>query len=99
MKLSELAKKPQLIKVTISDQDIVEEFGEPLEFWTWDRQPMDVFLKLAAIDQTNTASVIDAVRGLVMDEAGKPVLDKEVTLPTKVLMRVITTVVENLGKL
>lgn len=99
MKLSELAKKPQLTKITISDEDIVAEFGEPLEFWTWDRQPMDLFLKLAAIDQTNTASVIDAVRGLILDEDGKPVLDKDVTLPTKVLMRVITEVVESLGKL
>lgn len=99
MKLSELAKKPQLTKIIISDEDIVAEFGEPLEFWTWDRQPMDLFLKLAAIDQTNTASVIDAVRGLILDEDGKPVLDKDVTLPTKVLMRVITEVVESLGKL
>lgn len=98
MKLSELAKRPQLIKLTIADDDIVAEFGEALEFWTWDRQPMDVFLKLAAIDQGNTASVIDAVRSLIMDESGKPILDKEAQLPTKVLMRVITTVVESLGK-
>ncbi len=98
MKLSELAKKPQLTKVTISDEDIVAEFGEALEFWTWDRQPMDTFLKLASVDQGNTASVIDAVRGLILDEAGKPILTGEVSLPTKVMMRVITAVVESLGK-
>jgi hypothetical protein len=55
MKLAELAKKPQLIKVTITDEDIVTEFGEALEFWTWDRQPMDTFLKLASVDQANTS--------------------------------------------
>lgn len=98
MKLSELAKKPKLIEITISDADIVEEFGEPLTFWTWDRQPMDVFLKLAAIDQSNTASVIDAVRDLVLNEDGSRVLSGEESLPTKVLMRVIVTVVESLGK-
>lgn len=98
MKLSELAKKPQLTKVVISDEDIVAEFGETIEFWTWDRQPMDTFLKLASLDQNNTASVIEAVRGLVLDEAGKPVMTGENTLPTKVLMRVITAVVESLGK-
>ena len=98
MKLSELAKKPQLTKVIISDEDIVAEFGETIEFWTWDRQPMDTFLKLASLDQNNTASVIEAVRGLVLDEAGKPVMTGENTLPTKVLMRVITAVVESLGK-
>lgn len=84
--------------LTISDEDIVAEFGEALEFWTWDRQPMDVFLKLAAIDQTNTSAVITAVRDLVLDEEGKPVLTSDVSLPTKVMMRVITAVVESLGK-
>ena len=98
MKLSELAKKPQLTKVTITDEDIVAEFGEALEFWTWDRQPMDTFLKLASVDQANTASVIAAVRDLILDEAGNPILTGEVSLPTKVMMRVITAVVESLGK-
>jgi len=98
MKLSELAKKPQLTKLTIADEDIIAEFGEAIEFWTWDRQPMDVFLKLASVDQANTASVIEAVRDLVLDEAGKPVLTGENSLPTKVMMRVITAVVNSLGK-
>jgi hypothetical protein len=98
MKLSEIAKKPRLIEVTINDADIVEEFGEALTFWTWDRQPMDVFLKLAAIDQSNTASVIEAVRELILNEDGTQVLTGEESLPTKVLMRVIVSVVESLGK-
>ena len=98
MKLSQIAKKPKLIEITIDDADIVEEFGEALTFWTWDRQPMDVFLKLAAIDQKNTASVIEAVRELILNEDGTPVLTGEDSLPTKVLMRVIVTVVESLGK-
>lgn len=98
MKLSELAKKPQLTKIVIDDEDTVKEYGEALEFWTWDRQPMDVFLKLAAIDQSNTASVIEAVRDLVLDENGQKIITKEVSLPTKILMRVIAVVVESLGK-
>ena len=98
MKLSEIAKKPRLIEVTINDEDIVAEFGEALTFWTWDRQPMDVFLKLAAIDQSNTASVIAAVRELILNEDGSQVLTGEESLPTKVLMRVIVCVVESLGK-
>jgi hypothetical protein len=98
MKLSQIAKKPKLIEITIDDADIVEEFGEALTFWTWDRQPMDVFLKLAAIDQSNTATVIEAVRELILNEDGSQVLTGDDSLPTKVLMRVIVTVVESLGK-
>lgn len=98
MKLADLAKKPRLIEVTIDDEETIQEFGEALTFWTWDRQPMDVFLKLAAIDQSNTSSIIETVRDLILNQDGTRVLTAEVSLPTKVLMKVITAVVDNLGK-
>lgn len=98
MKLSQIAKKPQLIKISIDDEDIVKEFGEPLEFWTWDRQPMDIFLKLSSVDTGNQSAIISSVRELVMDEQGKQILSGEEVLPTWILMRVMTKVVESLGK-
>lgn len=98
MKLSDLAKKPQLVQVTITDEELVKEFGEPIEFWTWDRQPMETFLKLASMDSSNYGNIVDAVRGLVLDEKGQPLLTGEVTLPSRVMMAVITQVVAGLGK-
>jgi hypothetical protein len=38
MKLSEITQKPQLIEVLLDDTEIVEEFGEELIFYTWDRR-------------------------------------------------------------
>lgn len=98
MKLSQLARKPQLQQIIIDDAETIERFGEPLEFYTWDRQPMDVFIKMAAVDSSNYASVIGTVRTLVLDEEGKEILTDDVMLPTSVLMRVISKVVEGLGK-
>lgn len=98
MKLSDIAKKPTLIEVTIDDADIVEQYGEGLTFWTWDRQPMDVFLKLASLDQKNTSSVISAVRELILDSEGQQILTDSITLPTQLMMRVISLVVDRLGK-
>ena len=98
MKLSEVAKKPQLVEVSISDERIVEEFGEALTFYTWDRQPMDVFMRLASVDNTNTNSVIEAVRDLILDESGDKILTGDVTLPTHVMLAVITRIVDDLGK-
>ena len=99
MKLSELKAKPQLVQVIIDDEDIVTEFGEKIEFYTWDRHPMDTFLKLAAVDGKDFASIFDAVRSLVLDDTGKPILTDGETLPTKIMMRVVQKVVENMGKL
>jgi hypothetical protein len=98
MKISQLAAKPQLIKMTLDDEATVAEFGEAVEFWTWDRQPMAVFMRLAAVESENAASVIEAVKALILDEEGKPVLVGDVTLPTRVMMQIITKIVESLGK-
>ena len=98
MKISQLAAKPQLIKMTLDDAETVADYGEAVEFWTWDRQPMDVFMRLAAVDVANSATVIEAVKSLILDEDGQPVLTGEMTLPTRVMMQIITRIVESLGK-
>lgn len=98
MKLSQLAAKPQLIKLTIDDADTVKEHGEAIDFWTWDRQPLDTFMKLANSDQANAGAMIDIVRTLILDENGKEVITKDVMLPSTVLIKVISKIVETLGK-
>jgi hypothetical protein len=98
MKLSQIAAKPQLISIVIDDEDTVKEFGEPIEFWTWDRQPMETFLKLASIDGDNQQIAVATVTDLILDETGKKILSNGLTIPTKVMMKVITKVVETLGK-
>jgi hypothetical protein len=74
MKLSELAGEPKLVEVSLDTEEIVAEYGEPLVFWTWDRQPMNVFVKLASVDENNLATVFDAVKDMILDEKGKHIL-------------------------
>ena len=98
MKLSQLTAKPQLILVSIDDEDTIKEFGESIEFYTWDRQPMDVFMKLASASGSDTGNVINIVRTLILDEKGKEILKDDAMLPTHVLMKAIAKVTELLGK-
>ena len=98
MKLSQLTAKPQLIEVTIDDEDTIKEFGESITFHTWDRQPMDVFMKLAAADHNNPSSMIEIVKTMILDEKGKEIMGKDTMLPTHVLMKAMTKVTELLGK-
>ena len=98
MKISQLASKPQLIKVTIDSEDILKEFGEAVEFWTWDRQPLDVFMKLAQSENGNQAQIIEIVKTLILDEKGNQVIQGENMVPPKVLVASISKVVEILGK-
>lgn len=98
MKLSQLAAKPQLIKIELGDEEIVKEFGEPIEFWTWDRQPLDTFMKIASASNNDPSSIIAIVKTLILDEAGKEIIRGDNMLPTSVLMKVIAKIVETLGK-
>ena len=98
MKLTQLTAKPQLIKIAIDDEDIVAEFGEPIEFYVLDRYPMKKFLKLATIKEDEYGEIVDLVEELVLDEKGKAILGGENLLPTKIMTRVVGKVVETLGK-
>lgn len=98
MKLSQLTAKPQLVKVELTDEATVKEYGESIEFYTWDRQPMDVFMRLANATQDNTNGVIDIVKTLILDEHGDQILTQDTMLPTNILMKAISKVTEMLGK-
>lgn len=98
MKLSQLTSKPQLIDIHIDDEETIKEFGEAIEFWTWDRQPMDVFMKLANATGTDSSNIINIVKTLILDEKGKEILKDDEMLPTHILMKAIAKVTELLGK-
>jgi hypothetical protein len=98
MKLSQLAAKPQLIEILMDDEATVREYGEALTFHTWDRQPMDVFVRLANTDQNNIGNMLDIVKNMILDDAGQPVLKDDAMLPTPVLMQAIGRITDLLGK-
>ena len=98
MKLSQICSEPQLIEIKLDDKEIVKEYGEAVVFYTYDRQPMEVFMRLANIEQKNTAELIGIVKTLILDEEGKPILNEKNMLPTKILMKAIAKVTEQLGK-
>jgi hypothetical protein len=98
MKIKELASKPKLVKLTLDEESIVKQFGEAVEVWTWDRQPLDTFMKIARADQSNYAEMVDVLRTLILDEDGKQVIQGEIMIPTSVLIASMTAITEMLGK-
>lgn len=98
LKLTQLASKPQLIKMTLDTAEIQEKYGDSLEFWIMDRQPIEQFIKMATLGADNYAEMIRMVNGLVLDETGEPALKDGEALPNDVMMLVIGAVVERLGK-
>lgn len=98
MKLSEICSEPQLVEITLDDKETVKQFGEALSFYTWDRQPMEVFMRLANVESGNTKDLIEIVKTLILDDNGQQILSNNNMLPTGVLMKAIAKVTEQLGK-
>lgn len=97
MDLRQAATKPKLEKITLNSEYVIDEYGEPLEFWMWDRQKMPTYIQLSAIEKTDMAGMLDAVKGLVLDGKGNRMLDDDQELPPQVMVDMINAVVDQLG--
>lgn len=98
MKLSKLAAKPTLTLVVLDDEKIVETYGEPIEFYVYDRQDMTTFMKLASLEgEQDFGAIASVVEDLVLDEDGNKVLGNGNMLPVDVMLKVIETTVRQLG--
>ncbi len=98
MNIKNLATKPQLVQITLDDADIVEKYGEPLDFWVWDKQPLDKFIKFASAGETDFGQILTLCSDLILDSEGNPVLTDGAVLPNQVLVKCVNKVVEQLGK-
>ena len=98
MKLSDISSKPKLIELSLNDEETLAQYGEALTFHTWDRQPMNVFLRLANLNQSDTVQLVEIVKTLILNDQGQQILSDENMLPTNVLMKAIAKVTEQLGK-
>jgi len=98
MKLSDLAAKPQLMELTITEPNLVEKYGEELKFHVLDRQPLDIFAKMSSMDEGNPMEFVGTLSQLILNEEGEPVMSEENILPIDVLTEALKLIGENLGK-
>ena len=100
MKLTEVASKPKLIKITLDEPEIIDEYNEEIEFWTWDRQPLEKYLGLIGQDASmeNMPALIEFAKDLILDENGSHILKDGEVLPTYVMTLAVNKVVSQMGK-
>ena len=97
MKLSELSKTPELIKVTLDKEEIVEKYGDTLEFHILDRQPLDIFTKLANAEK-DMSGLTEIMQDMILDEKGNKICQDDKVLPLDVLTECVTQISTRLGK-
>jgi hypothetical protein len=99
MDISTLAKKPQLVKLEISDSDIVKEFGEPISFWIMDHIDVATYFNFYKFQQTQDSELLmDVLRKLVLKEDGSPSIAEDQVLPVSLTLSVLVEINAFLGK-
>ena len=98
MNLKDLAQKPTLVELKVTEPAIVEKYGDELSFWVYDRQPIDVFAKLATMQEANPLEFTDMLAQLILDAEGKPVMADGKVLPIDVLTEAVKLIGDTLGK-
>jgi len=98
MKLADLAQKPQLTKLTINKTELVEKYGDELEFYMYDRQPLDVFSKMANASTDDLDTYFSLLTQIILKEDGTPVMSDEHVLPVDVMTEAMKIIGDNLGK-
>lgn len=100
MKLEALASEPQLVKIILDDEDIQERYGDALEFWVWDRQPLEKFVQFAGkkFNAEDIPELEKFASDMILNEEGEKIMKDKKLLPTSVMARCITKVMETLGK-
>ena len=85
-----------IIKLIIDDEETIAQYNEPIEFYTWDRQPLDVFLKLSNTVGSNES--VEILKSLILDRDGNPVITEGQSLPVLISVKAMAKVMELLGK-
>lgn len=85
--------------MTLDSEAVIENYGEAIDYYIYDRQDMDTFMRLAQINENNTADIIKIVTDMVRDEDGNLILQEDQTLPLDITMQVVEQVVNKLGNL
>jgi hypothetical protein len=97
MKISALASTPQLIPISIDDKEIVDKYGESIDFYIHDRQDVDTYMKLATIESQDFGEIARVMSSLVLEDDGSRALNDDQRLPMDITVKMVEKVIEKLG--
>jgi hypothetical protein len=98
--ISEFAKTPELIEITLDNEDIVKEYGDPITFYMKDYVDINTYFDFfRAQGDGNNNELTKILVKLILNKEGKPALGDGQALPVDLAVAALSKINENLGKL
>ena len=99
MDIAQLARKPQLLEITIDDEGIVEEYGDTIKFWMYDFVDINTYFDFFKAQTTEGQSQMnEMLRSIIKKSDGTAVLAEGESLPVDIAVAALTRINETLGK-
>jgi hypothetical protein len=99
MDISQLARKPQLIKLELTDADFIETYGEPITFYIRDHIDLSTYFDFYKVQQTKEDDLLQQIfRKLILKEDGTPSIPEDSVLPVNISLAILLKINEHLGK-
>jgi hypothetical protein len=99
MNIKQFASKPELVEIVIDDKDLVEKYGEPITFHTFNIVRMSTYFDFFNARSNNEFSNLDKMmKSMILDSAGNRILADDEDLPIDIAAAVINKIGEILGK-
>jgi hypothetical protein len=99
MDISKFAKKPTLTKIVMDDAEVVEQYGDVIEFHMLDQMSISTYFEFYRLQQDQDSDKLnDLLRKIVLKEDGTPALTEEEIFPVDLTLGLLVKINEFLGK-
>lgn len=99
MLISQVAKKPTLIKMDLDDAKIVETYGDVITFYMYDNIDLNTYFNFFKVQQDENGEELNKlIRKIILDEKGRQVVKDDEMLPIDICFAALVKINENLGK-
>ena len=99
MNIKDFASKQQLVEIVLDNPDLLEKYGEPITFHTYNIVRMSTYFDFFTARSTNEFDQLDKIiRSMILDSDGKQVLADDEDLPIDIAAAAINKIGEILGK-
>lgn len=99
MNIQQFAKKPELIKIVIDQQELIDAYGSEINFWIFDSIDINTYFDFFKSQTDSDGEKLnDLMRKLIRNEQGEICIPEGHILPVDLAIASLTAINETLGK-
>ena len=97
--IKDFARKPELVRVELNNEDVIAEFGDSVIFYMKDYVDISTYFDFYRSQTDNPGGLNSVLRKLVLNAEGQPVMGEDEALPATLAIGALSKISEVLGKL